>query len=240
MRHYLVVDDNRAFADNLSEILRDGGDEAVVVGNGESALAAVRAQRFDAMVTDMRMPVMGGAALVHEVRRIDAGLPAIVVTAYTQENDLVAAQQEGILAVLPKPVPVPTLLALLKAARRDGMVAVLEDDAALCHNLIEALRHRGFTAVTAASALDAERLGALRPFAALIDLRLPNSPAAQAARDLSQKFEGLKVLVMTGFPELRPTFEPAGVYLKPFDTQALLTRLDDLYAGARQTTVTRL
>ena len=118
MRRYLIVDDNRAFAENLSEILRDQGDEVAVVGNGALALAAVKAQTFNAMITDMRMPVMGGAQLVHEVRRVDPGLPAIVVTAYTQENDLSSARQEGLLAVLPKPVPIHQLLVLLNAARR--------------------------------------------------------------------------------------------------------------------------
>ncbi|HEX9241869.1 MAG TPA: response regulator, partial [Anaeromyxobacter sp.] len=37
MRSYLVVDDNRDFAENLAEILRDGGDEVVVAGDGRQA-----------------------------------------------------------------------------------------------------------------------------------------------------------------------------------------------------------
>ena len=91
MRRYLIVDDNLAFAENLAEIIRDSGAEAVVADGGLAAVALVAGQRFDALVTDMRMPVMGGARLVHEIRRVDPGLPTVVVTAYTGEDDLVAA-----------------------------------------------------------------------------------------------------------------------------------------------------
>ena len=95
MRRYLLVDDNLAFAENLAEILRDGGAEVNVAGSGTQALELARATKFDALVTDMRMPVMSGARLVHEIRRVDPGVPVIVVTAYTGENDLVAAREEG-------------------------------------------------------------------------------------------------------------------------------------------------
>ena len=61
MRNYLVVDDTRDFAENLAEILRDRGDEVVIAENGREAAEAVRVRRFDAILTDMRMPLMGGA-----------------------------------------------------------------------------------------------------------------------------------------------------------------------------------
>jgi CheY-like chemotaxis protein len=102
MRRYLIVDDNRAFAENLAEILEDDGAEVTVVAGGAEAIEAARKTKFDALITDMRMPVMSGARLVHEIRAVDPGLPAIVVTAYTGEDDLTAARDEGLLAVLPR------------------------------------------------------------------------------------------------------------------------------------------
>jgi DNA-binding NtrC family response regulator len=229
MRSYLVVDDNRAFAENLAEILRDQGDEATVATSGRQALQMVRQRRFDALITDMKMPVMGGAQLVHEIRRVDPGLAAIVVTAYTGEEDLIGARQDGILAILPKPVPIDQLISLLGVARRDGVVAVVEDDVGLSENLVEALRDHGFTALTARSAIETERLGAVRPFAALVDLRLPGSPRGEVLAQLSQRFEGLPILVMTGFPDLTPSVRPVRIFQKPFDTSQLLNALEGLY-----------
>lgn len=127
MRRYLLVDDNRAFVENLAEILGEQGDLADVAVDGATALELARARRYDALVTDMRMPVLGGAAFVHEVRRIDPGLPTLVVTAYTGEDDLRAARREGLVAILPKPPPIARLLELMRLARRDGLVAMVED-----------------------------------------------------------------------------------------------------------------
>ena len=158
-RRYLVVDDNVAFAENLAEIVADAGAEAVIVDSGPRALELVGEQRFDALVSDMRMPEMNGAELVHRIRRADPALPALVVTAYTADNELEAARQEGLIGVLPKPVPVARLLELLGGARRNGIVALVEDDVALADNLTEALRTRGFAAVTAGSVIETERLG---------------------------------------------------------------------------------
>src|SRR5512143_776237 len=142
-RSYLLVDDNRPFAENVAEIVRDLGDEMAVADGGEKALAMVRRRRFDAVITDMRMPLMGGAQLIREIRKVDPGVPAIVVTAHVADGELTAARDEGLLAVLSKPVPIHGLLDLLAAARRDALVVLVDDDRWLAENVCEALRGRG-------------------------------------------------------------------------------------------------
>ena len=226
MRRYLIVDDNVAFAENLAEILRDTGAEVETASGGVRALELVSARRFDALITDMRMPVMSGAVLVHEIRRIDPGLPAIVMTAYTGESDLAAARQEGLLAVLPKPAPVESLIELISIARRDGLVALIEDDPALSDNLCELLRDRGFSAVTARSVTETERLGEVKPFAALVDLRMPGGPDGEAMRKLSGHFPLLPMLIITAHAESAPPLE---VFVKPFDTERVLAALESLH-----------
>jgi len=230
MRRYLIVDDNLEFAENLAEIIRDAGAEVDLAGGGAEALALVLPGRYQAMLTDMRMPAMGGAELVHEVRRLDPGLAALVVTAHVADDALEAARREGLLAVLPKPVPIGALLELLGSARRDGLVAVVEDDHRLSDNLCEALRGRGFAAVTAASVLETERLGPVRPCCALVDLRVPGGPDGEAMRRLALKFPGLPMLIMTGVhaptgPNGPPFFQ------KPFDTAALLAAVERLHTA---------
>ena len=229
MRRYLLVDDNAAFAENLAEILRDVGADVAVASQGAEALRLVSATRFDALLTDMRMPVMGGARLVHEVRRVDPGLPALVATAYTGEDDLIAAREEGLLAVLPKPVPIPRLVSLLERARRGGLVALFEDDPAMADNLAEALRDAGFSAVTAHSVAETERLGGVRPFAALVDMRVPGGKDGEALRTLLDKFPGLPTLRITAYPEAFSF--PAGtpLFAKPFDTARLISAVTQLY-----------
>jgi CheY-like chemotaxis protein len=229
MKTYLVVDDNRAFAENLAEILRDGGAEVTIACDGQEALRLAEGTRFDALVSDMRMPVMSGARLVHEIRRVDPGIPAIVVTAYTGENDLVAAREEGLLAVLPKPVPMDRLTELLGVARRNGLVALVDDDSALADNLAEALRDRGFSAVTAKSVSETDRLGGVRPFAALVDLRVPGGPDGAALKLLLQRYPKLPVLLMTAHQDAMEHAPPLPCFSKPLDTGVLLAAVESLW-----------
>jgi CheY-like chemotaxis protein len=230
MRRYLVVDDNRELAENLAEILRDEGAEVSLADDGAEALSRVRQSRYDALVTDMRMPVMDGAELVHQVRRVDPDLPAVLVTAHAGDDVLESARREGLLAVLPKPLPLGRLLQLLGAARRGGLVAVVEDDQRLSDNLCELLAQRGLAAVTAASVTETERLGPVRPFCALVDLRLPGGPDGAAMQRLAQRFPGLPMIVLTGL-EVSPPLPHQGLFQKPFDTAALLEAVERLYPG---------
>lgn len=230
-RSYLLVDDNRAFAENVAEIVRGFGDEVAVADSGPRALELARVRRFQAVITDMRMPVMGGAELVHEIRGLDPGIAAIVVTAHVADEELAAARREGLLAVLAKPVPIHPLLDLLNAARRDGLVAVVEDDLDLSDNLCEQMRGRGFSAVTASTVLETERLGAARPFAALVDLRVPGGPAGEAMVRLEQRYPGLPMVVMSGYDDPAPV--PFAARLtKPFASALLLAELERFHAAA--------
>ncbi len=228
MRQYLIVDDNRELAENLGEIVGDLGDEVALAENGEAALALVSQRRFDAIVTDMRMPLMDGAQLIHNVRRVDPGLAAIVVTAYERDLKMESARREGLLASLPKPVPIERLLELLRVARRDGLAVVIEDDTAMCDNLCEALRGRGFAAVTAASVLETERLGPVQPFCALVDLRVPGGASGEAMQRLGAKYPGLPMLVVSGYHD-EPPLPHVGFFSKPFETSILLEAIERLY-----------
>jgi CheY-like chemotaxis protein len=232
VRTYLIVDDNPEFAENLAEILRDRGDEAVVAESGSAALEAARARRFDAVLTDMRMPLMGGAEVVHEIHRIDPGTPAAVITAHVGDDAIAAARREGLLAVLGKPVEVDRLLELLAVARRDGLVVVVEDDLRLSDNLCEALRTRGFAAVTATSVLETERLGPVQPFCALVDLRLPGGPHGEAMRRLAARFPALPMIVVTAYGE-PPPVPHQGYFTKPFHTPELLDAVERLHRARR-------
>jgi DNA-binding NtrC family response regulator len=226
MRRILVLDDNRDLAENLAEIIADRGDEAVIAGDEHRALALVAERRFDVLVSDLRMPRMSGAHVLREVRRIDPGLPAIVVTALGEADGLGAAEREGLFALLPKPVPIARLLALLGAARRNGLVALALDDAALRDTLREALRDRGFASVEASSLL--ELSPPVTPFAAIVDARREDA-AGSEARPFARHFPTLPLLVLTADPGRPPPWPHQALFAKPLSVSQVAETLDRLY-----------
>lgn len=230
MARYLVVDDNVAFAENLAEIIADAGDEALIAESGPRAVELAREQSFDALISDLRMPGMGGAEVVRRLRQIDAGLPAVIVTAFGADQDELA-RHAGILGVLPKPVSVPRLLDTIKKARRNGVVAVVDDDRALVDNLSEILRQHGFAPVTATNLAEAESLRELPLFAAIVDMRMPGAPDGEAMRRLDAAFPSLPMVVATGHADVEPPIAPSARLLKPFKPEELISQVEQLHAA---------
>lgn len=230
-RAYLVIDDNRDFAENLAEILRDSGADVEIALDGPEAIRLVRARRFDALVTDMRMPGMSGTEVLQEVRRIDPGVPVVLLSAYSHDSELREARRSGLLAVLSKPNQVPRLLDLLAHARRDATIVLVEDDPALADNLSEALQARGLSVCAAGDLAELEAIG-VKPFLALVDLKLPGAKVGESLDRVRARYPGMPTLVITAFPAARP--DEADVFHKPFDTSALLARVEELYRRAGQ------
>ncbi|MEW5740324.1 MAG: response regulator [Myxococcota bacterium] len=227
-RRYLLVDDNAAFVENLAEILQDTGATVDVAADAEAALEQLERARYDVLVTDMKMPGMSGTELLHRARRADPALPVVLLSAYVQDGQLSDARREGLLAVLSKPGKVPQLVGVLEKARRGGMVLLVEDDAALAENLSDALSARGLTVCTASTASELEQVD-VQPFAALVDLRLPGCPTGEPLARVRERFPGTPTVVITGVTDASVPAD-AELYKKPFDTRALVDRLEQLFA----------
>src|SRR5262249_39825247 len=80
----LVVDDEESLIEVATRALEDLGYLAVGFTSSSAALAAFRAdpQRFDALITDERMPEMTGSALIREVRGIRGSMPIVLMSGY--------------------------------------------------------------------------------------------------------------------------------------------------------------
>lgn len=113
----LVVDDHIHLAENIAEILDGEGYQTMVAGSAEQALGLLEAERVDALITDYRLPGLSGAQLITEIRRRGRAIPAIVMTAYSDDHTLADARAAGALDVLGKPVALARLLQMIAALR---------------------------------------------------------------------------------------------------------------------------
>lgn len=231
MGKFLIVDDNLAMAENLAEILVEAGHEAIPVSSGARALDLVQTVRFDALVSDMRMPEMNGAEVVRRGRLIDAGLPALIISAYSEDQLLEHARHFGLLCILPKPVPIALLLELLGHVRRNGVVAVIEDNRPLAENWSEILRKHGFGSVIASTVAETEALGDVSLFAAIVDLRMPGGPDGESMRRLRARFPSLPMLVTTGYNDVVCPVVAVATFLKPCAPTVVLERLEQLHGN---------
>lgn len=123
-RHVLVVDDDEAVRETLSELLEFAGFITTQAPHAAIALAALRQDpEIAAIVTDLTMPGDDGIALIRLARSLRCGIPAILLTGYAEEITSVATIAGGNFHVLRKPVESDRLidqLDLLLAAGSTG------------------------------------------------------------------------------------------------------------------------
>src|SRR5882672_1824657 len=102
----LVVDDEEPLVRLATRTLVELGYEPVGFTSSVAALAAFRADpdRFDAVVTDERMPGISGSALIREVRGIRRAIPILLMSGYLGKGVVSRAFNAGADEVLKKPL----------------------------------------------------------------------------------------------------------------------------------------
>lgn len=113
----LVVDDDPQIRRVLRTMLIAQGYEIQDVRNGEEALEKVRSDRFDLIILDMNMPVLGGIETCRMLRAT-SDVAIIMLTVRNTEADKVEALDAGADDYVTKPFGFPELLARIRAALR--------------------------------------------------------------------------------------------------------------------------
>ncbi|MET0552976.1 MAG: response regulator, partial [Vicinamibacteria bacterium] len=112
----LVADDEPRQRDILRMILEAEGYEPTTAGNGRQALSAARAQSFDVVLTDLKMPDLDGIELLSELQRAQPELCVILMTAHGTIDSAVEAMRKGAFDYLTKPLEKDDLLLALRRA----------------------------------------------------------------------------------------------------------------------------
>ncbi len=108
----LVVDDNLDSVSIMRTMLESGGYTVSVATSGAEALAEAKANPPDVILLDVIMPGMGGLEVLTELKnKYGTGqIPVILVTAKTQDDDVMQGYQSGADYYIPKPFTAKQLL----------------------------------------------------------------------------------------------------------------------------------
>ena len=112
----LIVDDDPGQRSLLNSFLRSQGFETATADSGERALEMLRAGKYVMMISDVRMPGLSGLETLRRARQEHATLPVLLVTAFTDIRDAVAAMRDGAVNYLPKPIDLDELLNSVRQA----------------------------------------------------------------------------------------------------------------------------
>jgi DNA-binding NtrC family response regulator len=114
--HLLVVDDDVQSRTMLLRVLGAEGYLVDAAEDGPTALELAVARRYDAVVTDLKMPVMDGIELLRKLHEHDPELPVVVATGLAEVTSAVAAMRAGAEDYIAKPIQLESLRLVIERA----------------------------------------------------------------------------------------------------------------------------
>ena len=221
----LVVDDNEDLLDTFSMILKRRGFYVDTAENGASAVDKFKEHHFDVTLMDIVMPKMNGVEAFRKIREMDPGAAVILMTAYSEEELIQMARDEGAHHVIHKPIRIDQLIELIKEAAASQPILIVDDDADICHTLTRALELQGYRVLAAGSGEEAVLIAQEKACQiALIDVKLPNIDGLETFLRLKAINPGILTIMMTGFRnEVKDALDKAQAasaitcLYKPFD-----------------------
>jgi len=121
----LVVDDERSMREFLSIMLEKEGYKVVAMDNGNDALDYIRksgdpltdsGHGFDLIITDIKMPKVGGIDILKESMSLNPNTPVIMITAFASTDVAVEAMKLGAYDYITKPFKVDEIKIIIKNA----------------------------------------------------------------------------------------------------------------------------
>ncbi|MDP5254802.1 MULTISPECIES: sigma-54 dependent transcriptional regulator [unclassified Vibrio] len=106
----LIVEDDEGLREALVDTLMIAGYQWIEADSAESALLQLKKHSVDIVITDVQMAGMGGLALLRTIKQHWPNLPVLLMTAYANIEDAVAAMKEGAIDYMAKPFAPEVLL----------------------------------------------------------------------------------------------------------------------------------
>ena len=150
-----VIDDEQIVLDSVNKILTDENYEVDVSLSGREGLNQAVEKEYDIVLTDIRMPDIGGMRVLRDIKRAKPSLPVVMITGYASVKSAVQAMKLGAADYIEKPFTPDQLLKAVASAldiaatqepevqdlvHREEMIKVLEraaSDSEFFTNLLE-------------------------------------------------------------------------------------------------------
>ena len=136
----LVVDDQPYILESVALLLDNFGYDVVTCGYPPEALIKLQSNRFDAILTDIKMPGMSGIELLGEIRKFNTEIPVIMMTANAKLDSAIGAIKNGAFDFIIKPFDMQSFAQCMERAIEHGRLKQIEKNYKL--TLEETVRKR--------------------------------------------------------------------------------------------------
>jgi len=197
----LIVDDEEAVRNHLSQVLEKRGYRTLCAASGEEAIRLARTHRPDVVTLDVVMPDVDGWEILQHLKSADQtrDIPILVVSVSEERETGFAL---GAVGYLTKPVDPKRLFAEIEnlVENRPRRVLVVDDNPVDRQEIVRVLSDRGFATMEAAGGEEGlEKAAVVVPDLVVLDLMMPDVSGFEVLDRLrrDEKTQPLPVIVVT-------------------------------------------
>jgi DNA-binding NtrC family response regulator len=125
----LVIDDEQIILDSIRKILKEEDYDVDVSLSGRQGLDWALKKQYDVVLTDIRMPDIGGMRVLRDIKRAKPSLPVVMITGYATVQSAVQAMKLGAMDYLEKPFTPEKILEVIASSVDRAATQPLEEQA---------------------------------------------------------------------------------------------------------------
>ena len=238
-KRILVIEDNEQNRILMRQILKHHSYEVLEAVDGAAGLAMAREHMPDLILLDLQMPVMGGFAVIQEMRNTPAlsQLKVMAVTSFAMKGDREKALQAGFNEYVTKPIDTRKFVEIVKSMLpsedlpvKKSVILCVDDEPANLKLLENILTPRDYAVVTAENGDEALQKIKNQPIdLVLLDLMMPRMDGLQVSRKIkdNKKYRHIPIIMLTAYTGAESYIESLsgevfGYLHKPFVTEQLV------------------
>jgi two-component system, NtrC family, response regulator HydG len=195
----LVIDDDLRMTHTLKDILTISGHDVFCADSAVHGIEFLEKQKFDCVLTDVKMPEMDGVSFYSVLHKKQPGIPVVLMTAYAADDIIRHGLDEGIIGVLNKPLDISHLLDFFSTLAKQRTIAIVDDDSVFCKTLEDILNKRGFNVTSISDPHLNINLIAAESQVVLLDLKLNSITGLDIMRNIREVYKELPVVLITAY-----------------------------------------
>src|SRR5258705_4343235 len=114
--HILLIEDDTSLATNWCDVLKEDGFKVTVCNSGDDGLRRANKEECEVVLTDLRLPGLGGLELVRQLHEAQPHLPVVLMTAHGTIETAIEATKLGAYDYLQKPFEMLALISIMHRA----------------------------------------------------------------------------------------------------------------------------
>ncbi len=230
----LVVDDQIGMLETFTDILEDRGFDVATAEDGFQAIKKVKEQSFDIIFMDIKMPGINGVQTYREMKKINPKITVIMMTAYSVEDLVKEAIEEGAYTVIYKPFDMDKVIQTIENSLETSLILVVDDRLEDRETFKDLLEDKGYKVTTAKDGYQAIELVKQGKFNVIfIDVKMPGINGIKTFEEVHKIRPDVPVIMVTGYSveELVEEAVNKGAYAcvyKPLDMDNILKVIEEI------------